>query len=246
MKIKNIDRNQATPISFQLQEIFHDNIDDGIWQSGEKIPTENELCEQYDVSLITVRKALKQLEIEGLIKRFQGKGTFVQDRKVKDLILQSLTGTFAFSTEGKRNFSTTLIEKNIEVPNEKTIDALQISPTEKVFKLIRIRSVEGSPLYWTKVYIPEHLCPSLLEEEFENRSLYEILKTKYGLAAESAVRTIETVIASSRAKNYLGVTPGTPLHLISSISYLRDGKPMEFSKNYFRSDRVKFEVKINK
>ena len=245
MKEKKVNRNRAIPISLQLQEIFHDNIDDDIWQCGQKIPTENELCKQYDVSLITVRQALKQLEVEGLIKRCQGKGTFIEDRKVKDLILQSLTGTFAFSVKEKRNFSTILVEKNIEFPNEKIIEALKILPDQKVYKITRIRNVEGEPLYWTKVYIPEYLCPDLLEEDFENQSLYEILRTKYGLVAISAVRTIETVIASSKAKNYLGVMPGTALNLVSSISYLEDGKPMEFSKNYFRSDRVKFEVKIN-
>jgi len=243
--MKTIDRSHTIPISYQLQEIFHDNIDEGVWQSGQKIPAENELCEQYGVSLITVRRALKQLEIEGLIKRFQGKGTFIEDKKVKDLILQSLTGSFAFSADGQRNFSTTLIEKGVEKPNEKIIETLQLLPGEKIYKLVRIRNVEENPLYWTKVYIPKRLCPKLLDEDFENQSLYEILKTKYGLVAVSAVRTIETVVASSRAKNYLGVMPGTPLNLVSSVSYLKDGKPMEFSKNYFRSDRVKFEVKIN-
>ncbi len=243
--MKTVDRNSATPIFYQLQEIFHDNIDEGIWKSGEQIPTENELCKMYDVSLITVRKALKQLELEGLIKCFQGKGTFVEDRKVKDMILQSLTGTFAFTLPDKRNFSTTVVDFKRERPSAMVKDILQLEEDDNVFNLIRIRSVEGEPLYWTKAYLPEKLCPDLLYENLEERSLYEILKSKYGLVAVSAVRTIETQLASSRAKNYLNVVPGTPINMINSISYMEDGRPLEYSKNYFRSDRVKFEVKIN-
>lgn len=243
--MKTVDRKKGLPISFQLQEIFQDNIDEGIWKRGEQIPTEKNLCDLYGVSLITVRKALKQLEIEGIIERFQGKGTIVVDKKVKDLILQSLTGTFAFSKSENRNFSTIMVEKGIEKPNEDTADVLKLNTDERVFKLVRIRNVDNTPLYWTKVFIPEKLCLNLLDEDFKTQSLYEILKLKYGLVAESAVRTMDTIIASSRAMNYLGVVPGTPINRISSVSYLKDGRPMEFSKNYFRSDRVKFEIKIN-
>jgi len=94
------DRNKAIPLFYQLQEILHDKIEEGSWQANMRLPSEKELCEMYNVSQITVRKALKQLEIEGIIKRIQGKGTFVEDKKVKDLILQSLSGTFAFSEKG--------------------------------------------------------------------------------------------------------------------------------------------------
>lgn len=243
--MKTIDRKKAVPISFQLQEIFHDNIDEGLWKRGKQIPTEKELCDFYKVSLVTVRKALKQLELEGLINRFQGKGTFVKDKKVKDLILQSLTGTFAFSAKEERNFSTLMVEKGIEIPNEYITEILKLNANDRVFKLVRIRTVDNTPLYWTKVFIPEKLCLNLLDENFKTQSLYEILKLKYGLIAGSAVRTVETIIASSRAMNYLDVTPGSPINLISSVSYLQDGRPMEYSKNYFRSDLVKFEIKIN-
>lgn len=243
--MKTLDRNQAIPISFQLQEIFHDHIEEGIWKSHDQIPTEKELCNQYQVSLITVRKALKQLELEGLIKRFQGKGTFVEDRKMKDLILQSLTGSFAFSEPSERNFSTVLVEKSLTSPNQNTMEVLNLNSGDRVIELVRIRNVDHVPLYWTRAFIPEKLCPDLLDENFESQSLYEILETKYKITAASAVRTMETVFASSRAQNYLGVPFGAPISLVSSISFLKDGSPIEYSKNYFRSDRVKFEVWIH-
>ena len=244
--MKTVDRNQAVPIFFQLQRIFHDNIDEGVWKKGEQIPTENELCQKYDVSLITVRKALQQLEIEGLIKRMQGKGTFVEDKKVNDLILQSLTGTFAFSSNKKYKYSTTVVEKSILIPEEKIRDLLQLGPGEKAIRLIRIRYVDDEPFYWTKAYIPEKLCPDLLSEDLEKNSLYEIMRSKYSLVATTATRIIETLIASSKGDNYLNITPGTPINLVSSVSYLDDGSTLEYSKNYYRSDRVRFEVKIDK
>ena len=243
--MKTIDRNKPIPISYQLQQILHDKIEEGEWRSGEQIPTENELCKQYDVSLITVRQALKQLEIQGLIKRLRGKGTFIEDKKVKDLCLQSLTGSFAFAPKGERNFSTMVVEKGVETPTEYVTEVLELNPEDRVIKLIRIRNVEEKPFFWTKFFLPEKLCPDLLDENLENQSLYEVLKLKYGLVAASASRTIETVIASSRSENYLGVMPGVPINLLTSVSYLQDGRALEYSKCYIRADRVKFEVKIN-
>lgn len=236
------DRNKAIPLFYQLQEILHDKIEEGSWQANMRLPSEKELCEMYNVSQITVRKALKQLEIEGIIKRIQGKGTFVEDKKVKDLILQSLSGTFAFSEKG--NFSTTIVEKSIEKANEQVCQALQLADGQEVTKLIRIRNVDNMPLYWTKAYIPLELCPELINEDLKKQSLYEILKDQYQLEVASAIRTIETILASSRAKNYLGVAPGTPINFVTSISFLANGEPLEYSKNYFRSDKVKFEVRI--
>jgi GntR family transcriptional regulator len=87
---------------------------------------------------------------------------------------------------------------------------LELNPEDRVIKLIRIRNVEEKPFFWTKFFLPEKLCPDLLDEDLENQSLYEVLKLKYGLVAASASRTIETVIASSRSKNYLGVMHGVP------------------------------------
>jgi len=236
------DRNKYIPLYYQLKEILHDKIEDESWSINMRLPSEKELCEIYKVSRITVRMALKQLEIEGRIRRDQGKGTFIEDKKAKDLILQSLTGTFAFSEEV--NFSTTVVEKNIEKANEQIYQTLKLTKRGMVTKLVRIRIVRGAPLYWTKAYIPLEICPELIHQDFEKHSLFEILKNLYALEAVSATRTIETVLASSRATNYLGVAAGTPINLVTSTSYLADGRPLEFSKNYFRSDKVIFEVKI--
>lgn len=243
--MKTVDRNQALPIFYQLQNIFFDNIRAGVWKPGEQIPPESELCAMYDVSLITVRKALQQLEVEGLVRRMQGRGTFVAEKKVNDLILQSMTGTFAFSPPAQTAYSTRVIEKGIELPDAIVMEKLGLRSNQKVIKLVRLRIVDGLPFYWTKAYLPERLCPGLLEEDFEKKSLYEILKSRYGLVVFSAIRAIETRIASSLGKNYLAVSPGTPINVISSVSYLKDGSALEYSKNYFRSDRVRFEVRIN-
>lgn len=243
--MQRVDRNNSIPIFSQLEDIFREKIENGEWESNTQIPTENSLCEMFDVSLITVRKALEKLEFEGMIKRIRGKGTFVEENKVKDLILQSLTGSFAFTPMADRNFSTEVVEKNIEIPSKQVLEALDLGENDEVTKLVRIRYVDSIPMYWTKAYIPISICPTLINENFESNSLYEILKDNYGIEAISALRTIETIYASNNADNFLGLRQSAPINLVTSISYLKENKPLEYSKNYFRTDRVKFEVKIN-
>jgi multiple sugar transport system substrate-binding protein len=72
-----IDRNTPIPAYFQLKEQLREQLGAGVWQPGEKIPTEAELCELYNISRTPVRQALKELVVEGLLTRTAGRGTFV-------------------------------------------------------------------------------------------------------------------------------------------------------------------------
>ena len=95
-----INANTPIPLYFQLQEILRDKIQNGVWKPGEHLPSEEELCAEYNVSRVTVRNSLSRLSAEGLIERAAGKGTIVAKPKVREMILASLTGSYASVTEG--------------------------------------------------------------------------------------------------------------------------------------------------
>lgn len=75
----------------QLYSIWYNNITTDKWKAGEKIATERELCEQYSVSRSTVRETLRLLEQKGLISRTQGKGTFVNTKRVEQKLTKLYT-----------------------------------------------------------------------------------------------------------------------------------------------------------
>ena len=81
---KSLDPRSVIPLYRQLKDILKEDIESGIWKPGDRIPSENELREQYDVSRNTVIKALEELVQEGLLRREQGRGTFVSSPKISD------------------------------------------------------------------------------------------------------------------------------------------------------------------
>lgn len=240
-----IHNNTPIPLYYQLQEILRDKIENGVWKSGDRLPTEIELCKEYDVSRITVRNALQQLRMEGIINRAPGRGTTVAQPKVREFLLMSINGSFA-DRRNTSNFYTKILESGIVEPPDKARIKLGLETDGKVTKLVRIRYVKDEPLFWGTVYVPYEICPELINNDFEHRSFFEILNHEYDLLPNHTVRTIEMELATNRETNYLEVIPGTPIYIIQSVTFLENGVPFEYSRNFFRGDRVKLIVSLHK
>jgi GntR family transcriptional regulator len=241
-----INANAPIPLYIQLQEILHDKIQNKQWNPGDHLPSEEELCAEYNVSRVTVRNALSRLSMEGLIERSAGKGTIVAKPKVREIILATLTSSYATVSNGTNQISTKVVEAETIEPIEHIRKVLKLKDGEKVYKLLRIRTVNNEALFWTNAYVPCKFCPDFLKSNFENRSFFEILKNDFDLIPERSVRTIETELATNRDINYLGMKAGTPLAVVTSICYLKDGTPLEYSRSHFRGDRTKYLVVIKR
>ncbi len=108
----------------------------------------------------------------------------------------------------------------------------------------RLRSVDGEPIVLVITYVPYDLCPALINEDVSIRSLYEILEKKYGLELVYGRRTLEAVAATKEEAELLELEEGDPIVLLRSISYLKDGRPIEYFKARHRGDRSRFEVEL--
>jgi GntR family transcriptional regulator len=111
-----------------------------------------------------------------------------------------------------------------------------------VIEIERVRSVLNEPIVLVTTYLPYDLCPALLQEDLTNQSLYRLLESKYNLRIERGRRTIEAVAANDREAQLLKVRKNAPLVLLDSVSYLGDGRPIEYFHALHRGDRARFEV----
>lgn len=93
-------------------------------------------------------------------------------------------------------------------------------------------------------YLPYNICPNLVDEDLSTQSLYAVLEKKYGLELSHGRRTIEAVAANQYEAQLLGIAEGAPLVLLDSVSYLKDGRPIEYFHAVHRGDRSKFEVEV--
>ena len=102
----------------------------------------------------------------------------------------------------------------------------------------------SEPITLVTTYIPYDICPDLIDEDLGSQSLYALLEKKHGFELSHGRRTIEAVAANQYEAQLLGVEEGAPLVLLDSVSYLRDGRPIEYFHAVHRGDRGRFEVEV--
>ncbi|HEX8919163.1 MAG TPA: UTRA domain-containing protein, partial [Chloroflexota bacterium] len=121
---------------------------------------------------------------------------------------------------------------------------LGLHEQDRVIKIDRLRSVNGSVIVFVQTYIPSFLCPTLLDTDLSSGSLYAALRDQAGLAVVTGMRVVEAVLATSPMTTFLEVKKGSPLLKIESISFLADGRPLEYYEAWHRADRSKIEIEI--
>ncbi len=230
------------PKYFTVKRSILRMLDSGELEANAALPSERELMLTHNVSRITVRKAIEELEQEGLVYKIQGKGTFVKGgQKQQDLI--SITSC----TEDVRRQgmipSRQVIFGEVIDADKKRQSRLQLAKGEKVFHMARVYYADGEPINHTTVYLPYKLFPGIEDYDFSKFSLYGVIENDYGVKIVRAERTLEAVMAYPEICEYLHVHPGVPLILFHCITYGEvRGKelPIESFKCYYRSDRFKF------
>jgi GntR family transcriptional regulator len=242
--IESIHKDSPLPLYFQLKELLRQEIESGYWQPGQRIPSEAELCQAFDISRSVVRQALRELEYQGLLYREQGKGTFVAQPKISESLMQDLTGFYEDMMAKGLTQVTKVLREEVQPANKKIANYLQIEPGDQVIVIERLRSVDNEPIVLVTTYLPYNICPDLVDEDLSTQSLYALLEKKHGLELSHGRRTIEAVAANEYEARLLGVEEGVPLVLLDSVSYLRDGRPIEYFHAVHRGDRSRFEVEV--
>ena len=242
--VEAIQKDSPLPLYFQLKELLRQEIESGHWQPGQRIPSEAELCQAFDISRSVVRQALRELEYQGLLYREQGKGTFVAQPKISESLMQDLSGFYEDMVTKGLTPLTKVLRQEIQPAHKKIANYLQIEPGDRVIVIERLRSVENEPIVLVTTYLPYDICPDLINEDLSTQSLYALLEKKYGLELSHGRRTIEAVAANQYEAQLLGVEEGAPLVLLDSVSYLRDGRPIEYFHAVHRGDRSRFAVEV--
>ena len=240
----SIDKSSPLPYYVQLKEIIRAHIDNGDWAVGSQIPSEPELCELYNISRTVVRQALKELTYEGLLVREKGRGTYVSEPKISEGLVQELTGFYENMLERGIRPVSQVLKQQVTDANSKVAASLGLPIGTPVVEIRRLRFVNKEPIVLVTTYLPYAICPSLLEADLRQQSLYKFIEAECGLFIARGRRTIEAVPANEYEAQLLQVQKGSPLILLDSVSYLEDGRPVEYYHALHRGDRSRFEVEL--
>lgn len=244
MPADHIDFSSPLPYYAQLLELLQGRLVRREFLPGQRIPGEPELCRLYGVSRTVVRQALGELERRGLIERRKGKGTFVAYPKIGESLAQRLTGFHADMLARGYQPQTRLLHRRLVPAADPVAAYLEVPPGTPLFDIKRLRSVQDVPVQIVTSYLPRDLCPALADASLDDRSLYAFLEQECGLSIARGRRFIEAVNAGEEDARLLEVERGAALIRLESVSYLENGRPLEYYQALHRGDRARFEIEL--
>ena len=232
------DRNDATPLYIQVANSIREIIHDGSLDVGGALPSERTLSELTGASRVTIRKALEQLAVEGLLLRRQGSGTFVAPR-----IEQQTGGLTSFSadaqTRGEAPGSIWIV-KALSTPTPEEAGILGVPVAAMVARLGRVRLANGEPLAIEHAVVPAQLLPGL---DQVGDSLYAALEMK-GNHPHSGEQRLRASTATSVEAGLLSIQEGSEILRIERRTFLEDGTPVELTRSAYRGDRFTFLTEL--
>src|SRR5262249_40040387 len=176
-----LDPDEPTPLYYQLELALRHAIERGLYPDG-RLPTERDLVEQYRVSRLTVRAALRRLEDEGLIERNRARGTFVRPDALAKLVRDPAQWTldeYIRRHTGSRT-NTVLSIDQIESPAG-VAATLGLAPHEPVWRILILGLTDDEPLFLERRYYPLEIGAKLVGQELTKRSVKEILEEVLGV-----------------------------------------------------------------
>lgn len=241
----NLDRNSPVPLYHQLKEFLLERVERGDYPVGDSIPTEMELVEGYGISRATVRRAMQELEQEGVIDRLPGKGTFVLRAKVK----RGLTRLTSFTEDMQaRGYEVTsrLLKCSKEKPPSYVAEMLHTPLDQPLLFISRLRYADEKPIAINNSYLnlPEGIF--INEDELRRTgSLFALLERK-GIKIMESERTIEAVAANEERARLLGMPAGAPLLLVEGVVYTLNHMAVEYHQVISCGDRYKYSLHLDR
>jgi DNA-binding GntR family transcriptional regulator len=213
----------TTPRHRKLYEILRKRILDGVYSEGDLLPSENELCQLYGMTRPTVRQSLSALATDGYISRHQGKGSIVSSLPMEIGIL-SVSGTT--SAVGNRNLKTSIIIKPVlmQWPDDFMFQLSELELESGCIYMERVRLLDDVPIFYDINYIANVYLPRITARKFEDKSLFSILRDRYGIEIKGGEQRIKAITADSRTVRYLKMKKGQPvLHLERKLETNKQG-----------------------
>ena len=226
----------------QISDWLREQIEEGTYEVDAKLPSEKQLGEKFDVSRVTVRRALQTLENEGYIYRRQGLGSFVKERRAAQGLVR-LTDFAQDMAQAGLNASSDVLHRAPELPPAKVAVHLD-TDGQKVMRLDRLRRGDGRPIAFDRTWLPMFYAQLLEGHDLEQETIYQILETSYDIPILRGHYRITAANASPTVAAPLGVDEGEALLLIERLSLTEGEKPVYFQRRYYRSDRVAYELEL--
>jgi GntR family transcriptional regulator len=214
------------------------------WRPGEAIPTEQALAKSYDVAVGTVRKAVDLLVAEGLLERFQGRGTFVRRASFDS----SLFRFFRFQTkQGERRIpESRILRREIVTAPSAVAATLQIATGAAVIQMSRLRLIDGAPMLAEEIWLPFDRFAAFAQLELTEIGdlLYPVYEAQCNQVVASATETLTVEAIGPLHARLLRIEPGTPAVVIERLAFGYDRQPLEWRRSRGPASEFIYQAEI--
>ena len=236
--MRGLQAESYSPLYHQLMQRIRADIDRGDYPVGSRIPPEHELEQLYQVSRVTVRRALAELTSEGLLERKQGKGTFVATPKGA----MHMKSIHSFHDSCKVNNvkpSTDVIHIRETVADSTDAEELNLKEGGRVLEILRVRRADGLPVVLERNRFS--MAYAWLQDQDLGGSLYSLLHD-YGVDPKLTLHDVSLRYADREEAQLLETEEGTPLVCLHEVVYDQRGRPLHNSVQLIRGDRFVFRI----
>lgn len=226
----------VTPLYSQVIEYVTRAVESGQFAPGDRIASQRELCERFGISLMTARRAINELISEGIIYPIPGKGLFVADQKQPAEAGPLISFTEDMTRRGMKPTSRVL--ESVLINASPTLARiLQVELDQELAFLRRLRLADDRPMAIQSNYIVHRFCPGILQHDFEVQGLFSALRGEYHLKLVDTSTTVESALASEEEAELLQVASPASLLVTEQITFMENGRPIEFVHTAYRGDR---------
>ncbi len=236
--MKGLQADSSSPLYHQLMQRIAADIERGTYPTGSRIPPEHELEQLYQVSRVTVRRALAELTSEGLLERKQGKGTFVSMPR-GSMQLKSLHSFHDSCRMNNAAPSTDVIHVKETTADEHDAQELNLSSGSRVLETLRVRKADGVPVVLERNRFS--MAYAWLQDQALSGSLYTLLR-EYGVEPKLAVHDVSLRFATAEEARLLEMKEGAPLVCLHEVIYDQRGRPLHNSIQLIRGERFVFRI----
>jgi len=239
-QIDRVDRASPTPLFRQIGAALMGQIQSGQLRQGDVIPSEHELSATFKVSRMTVRAAVDQLVLHGMVERRQGRGTIVMHQPV--VKSARIIGFTSFSDEMRTlglmpSSAVTIFTDCLADPA--VAAQLGLSPGAPVIYLERVRLASGEPMALEKCHLPYARFAGLMRFDFSQQSLYDVLEREFAALPSTCEESVEAIALEPNDAALLRVRPGTPALRVQRITRDAHDQLIETEQTTFRADRYR-------
>ncbi len=229
-----MNRAQEQPLYVQLVNKLITYMEEKNY--GDRLPSERELCNIYNMSRTTVRQAMYELELGGYITKVHGKGTFVAKPVQEKNDLSHYYSFTAKTLEQNKVPRAEILEFHIEAANKSVLKGLELEEGERVIRFDRLRLADEIPMMLETTFIPKDISPDLTREMLMQTPLYEILEKKNNQYIVKVVEHLSAGNLSPKQAQALGLQAGLACLKITRYSYNAAGRVVELTHSFARAD----------